>query len=127
MVRDVLSVDQSLIRSFILFIVKHWAVRFRAKCSLVFDDVAQICDIRSTHIEDEYAAVLLKRISTPTATSLSMRSSSSQPNQSSISPDERPTARDRRPRRSQVHRDPDLRRRFGCGTDLDRSLTSARP
>jgi hypothetical protein len=62
--RDVLSVDQSLIHPFILFIVKHWAVRFRAKCALVFDDVGQICGIRSTHIEDEYAAVLLKRIST---------------------------------------------------------------
>jgi hypothetical protein len=63
MVIHIVGLEKALLREFVFFITKHWAVRSREKCSLVFDEVAQVCDTFSEEFDAEMAVKLVSKIS----------------------------------------------------------------
>lgn len=62
LVIHVLNVDAGLIHRFVVFIARHWAVRSRQKCSLVFDELGAVCEVFAPAIDPEAAAMLLRRV-----------------------------------------------------------------
>jgi hypothetical protein len=64
MVVHVIGVDSSLLREFLNFITRHWAVRSREKCSLVFNEVALVADAFSESFDPDVGVRLVRKIAT---------------------------------------------------------------
>jgi hypothetical protein len=63
MIVHVIGLDKSLLREFVFFISKHWAVRSREKCSLMFNEISDVCDAFSVNFDTEIAVKLISKIS----------------------------------------------------------------
>jgi hypothetical protein len=63
MIVHVIGLDKSLLREFVFFISKHWAVRSREKCSLIFNEISDVCDTFSGNFDTEIAVKLISKIS----------------------------------------------------------------
>jgi hypothetical protein len=61
LVIHVITLDRTLFEAFIRFVTKHWPVRSRPKCAMLFDEVSQVCDAFAGALDAHCASLLLRR------------------------------------------------------------------